>query len=167
VSLPPFEWVVAEHGPGLLRFCVSRAGPGAAEDVFQEAMLSALRAYPQLRDAEAVGPWLFSIAARKAIDAHRAASRSPVPVGDVEPLAGGAAPPASFDREVWVAVGRLPPKQRQAIGLRFLADLSHEEIGNAMGTSTEAARRNVFEGLRRLRRDGIDDLTSSPAAPSY
>jgi len=63
-------------------------------------------------------------------------------------------------------VGKLPPKQRQAIGLRFLADLSHAEIGVAMGTSTAAARRNVFEGLRRLRREGLGDLTSWPAAAS-
>ena len=52
---------------------------------------------------------------------------------------------------VWRLVGTLPDKQRSAVALRYLADLSHAEIGEVMATSTEAARRNVFEGLKRLR----------------
>jgi DNA-directed RNA polymerase specialized sigma24 family protein len=43
--------------------------------------------------------------------------------------------------------------------LRFLADASHAQIAQAMGISEEAARRNVHEGLKRLRteyRDGPD-----------
>jgi DNA-directed RNA polymerase specialized sigma24 family protein len=37
------------------------------------------------------------------------------------------------------------------VALRYLADLSHREIAAVMETSEEAARRNVFEGLRQLR----------------
>lgn len=171
--LPPFERIVDEHGPGLLRFCVSRAG-GGGEDVFQETMIAALRAYPDLREPEAAGPWLFAIASRKVIDAHRSAARAPRPIGDAEEVAGagGSVPPPTYDREVWVAVAALPPKQREAVGLRFIADLSHAEIGEAMGTSAEAARRNVFEGLRRLRAEGVIGqgepgyLTDRQAEPS-
>ncbi len=162
VTLPPFELVVEAHGPGLLRFCAGRVGPGRAEDVFQETMIAALRAYPALRDPDSVRPWLYAIAARKAIDAHRAAARSPLPVEDIDQLAGGEADAApGFEAEIWVKVKTLPDKQRQAVGLRFLADLSHGEIGAAMGTSEAASRRNVHEGLRRLRRDLGDDLTFS------
>jgi len=39
----------------------------------------------------------------------------------------------------------------QPVTLRYLADLSHGEIAEVMQTSEDAARRNVFEGLRRLR----------------
>ena len=52
---------------------------------------------------------------------------------------------------VWELVRSLPGKQRTAVALRYLADLSHGEIGEVMGTSEAAARRNVFEGLQRLR----------------
>ena len=44
-------------------------------------MISALRAYDTVRDPRAVKAWLFSIAARKAIDAHRATARAPIPAG--------------------------------------------------------------------------------------
>lgn len=148
--LPPFERVIDLHGPTVLRFCAARVGSERAEDCFQETMLSALRAYEGVRDADAIRSWLFSIAARKAIDIHRATASFPKPVEDLEPLADAHAAPALED-EIWARVRALPEKQRQALTLRYRADLSHREIAEVMQTSEPAARRNVFEGLRRLR----------------
>jgi DNA-directed RNA polymerase specialized sigma24 family protein len=48
-------------------------------------------------------------------------------------------------------VRALPAKQRQAVALRIVLDLPYAEVAAAMRTSTEAARRNVFEALRTLR----------------
>jgi RNA polymerase sigma factor (sigma-70 family) len=155
MMLPPFERVVALHGPAVLRFCAVRAGSAHAEDVFQETMIAALRAYEQVRDAEAIRSWLFAIAARKAVDGHRARAREPVPAGDAVE-ASLAAPPADAaarDDELWARVRALPEKQRQAVTLRYLGDLTHREIATVMETSEPAARRNVFEGLERLRKD--------------
>ena len=149
----PFERVVALHGPDLLRFCAARVGPDRAEDCFQETMLAALRAYGDVRDPGAVRAWLFSIAARKALDAHRAAAAAPRPVADLEAVGGSDVDGEPADAALWARVGALPDKQRHAVALRYLADLSHAEIAEAMGISEPAARRNVFEGLRRLRED--------------
>jgi RNA polymerase sigma factor (sigma-70 family) len=159
--LPPFTRVLDQHGPALLRFCASQSGTGAADDVFQETMIAALRAYDTVRDPAAVKAWLFSIAARKAIDDHRVTARSAIPIADPEPVGTVAPPP---DSDVWDDVKRLPEKQRQAVGLRFLGDLSHHEIGEAMQTSEAAARRNVFEGLKRLRTDLAPDPPTTPPA---
>jgi RNA polymerase sigma factor (sigma-70 family) len=153
-ALPPFEHVVEQHGPAVLRFCRAQAGRERAEDCFQETMLAALRAYGEVRDARAIRAWLFAIAARKAIDEHRGRARAPQPVADVEPLATPAArAPAPRDPALWAHVERLPAKQRQAVALRYLGGLSHREIAAIMATSDAAARRNVFEGLARLRRE--------------
>jgi RNA polymerase sigma factor (sigma-70 family) len=148
MRLPPFQEVVDRHGRDVYRVCVAAAGPAAADDCYQETMLAALAAYPKLRDPEAVRGWLLTIASRKAVDHFRVAARA-VPVA--EPDLGGAhdAPPP--DEELWARVRALPPKQRLAIAHRFVLDLSYREIGAAMGTSEEAARRNVYEGLSRLR----------------
>jgi RNA polymerase sigma factor (sigma-70 family) len=48
-------------------------------------------------------------------------------------------------------VAALPEKQRAAVTLRFVADLSHREIGAVLDCSDAAARRSVHEGLKRLR----------------
>jgi DNA-directed RNA polymerase specialized sigma24 family protein len=54
---------------------------------------------------------------------------------------------------VWEAVRKLPTKQRAAVLLRFAADLPYREVARAAGGTEEAARRNVADGLRALRKE--------------
>jgi RNA polymerase sigma factor (sigma-70 family) len=152
--LPPFERVLDLHGPAIFRFCVVRAGRQHAEDCFQETMIAALGNYERVRDPAAIRSWLFSIAVRKVIDHRRAHSRESAALRDLAALAPG----AHEDRELpagdlWGRVFALPEKQRQAITLRYLGDLTHREIAQVMQISEPAARRNVFEGLKQLRRE--------------
>jgi RNA polymerase sigma factor (sigma-70 family) len=53
--------------------------------------------------------------------------------------------------ELWRMVSALPPKQRSAVVLRYAADMSYRGIGEMLDSSEEAARRNVHEGLQKLR----------------
>jgi RNA polymerase sigma factor (sigma-70 family) len=148
--LPPFEQVLDRYGADVWRFAAAQAGPAHADDIFQETMLAALAAYPALRDPGAVKSWLFTIAARKAVDAARAKA------GQVDHQAEPAVPPAEPpDDELWARVRALPPKQREAVALRTILDLPYAEIATMMGTSVEAARRNVHEGLKTLRKEVI------------
>jgi RNA polymerase sigma factor (sigma-70 family) len=149
VTLPPFQAVLDEHGPAVLRLLRRLVGPTDAEDDWQETFIAALRAYPRLRPDSDVRAWLLTIAHRKAIDHHRARSRRPLPVGDPPEQPA----PSRPDRQpgIWRAVAALPPKQRAAVALRFACDLPHREIGAAIGISEAAARRNVYEGVKRLR----------------
>lgn len=151
-SLPPFERVLEEHGFAVLGFCVSQVGVQRGEDCFQETMLAALRAYEGLRDPSAVRSWLFSIAARKALDAHRAQAKAPEPTDDIG-AAAATEDPGGRDEVLWQQVRALPDKQRHAVTLRYRADLTYGEIACVMGISEAAARRNAFEGLNRLRRE--------------
>ena len=49
-------------------------------------------------------------------------------------------------------VSALPPKQRSAVVLRFATDMSYGRIAQEMlDCSEDAARRNVHEGLQKLR----------------
>jgi RNA polymerase sigma factor (sigma-70 family) len=87
---------------------------------------------------------VLTIAHRKAIDHHR--RRRTVPLEAVPESATRAA-----DGTIWSAVRQLPERQRAAVLLRFMGDLSHREIAGAIGCSEEAARRSLHEGLKRLR----------------
>jgi RNA polymerase sigma factor (sigma-70 family) len=151
VTLPPFQSLIDEHRDDLYRFLRASVGPHDADDCFQETFIAALRAYPRLKADSNLRGWLFTIAHRKALDSHRARGRRAIPLeqlpeGVGEPLLNGAPDP-----ELWGAVGDLPAKQRAAVLLRFAGDLAYREIGEATGTSEEAARRNVHEGLKKLR----------------
>jgi RNA polymerase sigma factor (sigma-70 family) len=148
VNLPPFQHLLDAHGADLHRFCVAQAGPDHGPDCFQETVISALRAYPDLRDGANLRGWLFTIAHRKVIDHHRATGRRPTPVGDVPDTES---PATVGDGDLWAAVAQLPDKQRGAIALRFLGDLPYAEIAVALDCSEAAARQNVRAGLASLR----------------
>jgi RNA polymerase sigma factor (sigma-70 family) len=149
MDLPPFQRLLEEHRVDVYRFLIAAVGPQEADDCFQETFLSALRAYPDLRDAANLRGWLFTIATRKALDHWRASKRRPVPVEELPEIAG----PEHADRdpELWRAVGTLPPLQRAAVIHRYVLDLPYADVALAIGTSEEAARANAYEGRRKLR----------------
>jgi DNA-directed RNA polymerase specialized sigma24 family protein len=79
-----------------------------------------------------------------------------VPVESVPDRA--AAPPAADpgiasddEPELWEAVRDLPPKQRTAVFCRTVLGMPYDELARLLESSEDAARRNVFEGLRTLR----------------
>ena len=159
VPLPPFQQLLDAHGRDIHRFLIASVGVTDADDCYQETWVAALRAYPSLRQASNLRAWLFTIAHRKAIDHVRARARRPAPVAEVAELVGAAAEPVGAlaagppSRDLWSAVAALPDKQRHAVALRFIADSAYAEIAAAMEISPEAARRNVHEGLKRLREE--------------
>jgi RNA polymerase sigma factor (sigma-70 family) len=149
MKLPPFQRLLEEHRTDVYRFLVASVGRQAADDCFQETFLSALRAYPRLRDASNLRGWLFTIATRKALDHWRGERRRPLPVEQLpDPVA---AEHPDGDPELWTAVGSLPPMQRAAVIHRYVLDLPYAEIADALGISEEAARANTYEGRRKLR----------------
>lgn len=156
MRLPPFQKLLDAHGRDVHRFLIATVGPIDADDVYQETWVAALRAYPELTDAANLKGWVFTIAHRKAIDHARARARRAVPVAEPADLPqapavdGVAAVP---DDGLWAAVAALPDKQRTAVALRFIADSAYAEIAAAMEISEPAARRNVHEGLKRLREE--------------
>jgi RNA polymerase sigma factor (sigma-70 family) len=148
-SPPPFQAFLDQHQATVMAFCRGMVGPDDADDCFQETFIAALRAYDRM-DGRNPRAWVLTIARRKAIDVHRARARRPEPRGEVpEQAAHDDVDPDPS--ELWVAVADLPPKQRAAVALRFAADLAYREVAEALGSSEEAARRSVHEGLKRLR----------------
>jgi RNA polymerase sigma factor (sigma-70 family) len=154
MPLPPFQVALDEHRDTVARFLVAWVGPQEAEDALQETLISALRAYPRLRAGSNVRAWMLTIARNKAMDSHRARVRQPVLVGEaIDTPDPAPAPPDGPDAELWEAVRGLPPKQRAAVTLRFVGDLSHAEIGTVLECSEAAARRSLHEGLNKLREE--------------
>jgi RNA polymerase sigma factor (sigma-70 family) len=153
VNLPPFQALLEEHRTDVYRFLMATAGPSEADDAFQETWMAALRAYPRLRRADNLRAWLFRIAQNKSIDAHRARGRRAVPVA-VVPEAASSAP--DDDPDLWARVRELPAKQRTAVYCRSVLAMPYDELAALLDSSEEAARRNVHEGLKRLREELTD-----------
>jgi RNA polymerase sigma factor (sigma-70 family) len=89
----------------------------------------------------------LTIAHNKAIDHLRRAKR------ERDPEADSAVDDRRVDDgEIWSAVAALPPRQRAAVALRFIGDLSHREIAAAIGCTEAASRQSLHDGLESLRR---------------
>jgi RNA polymerase sigma factor (sigma-70 family) len=147
--LPPFQRLLDEHAASVWRLCRALCPPDEAEDCFQETFVAALRNYGRLADDRNLRAWVMRIAQNKAMDVHRARRRRALPSAEVPERA--AASRDGYDPKLWDAVRDLPPKQRAAVAHRFVVDLTYRDIASVMGTTEEAARQNVREGLKKLR----------------
>ena len=147
----PFEEVVRDHGPVVLRVCRALLGPVDAQDAWSDTFVSALEAYPRLRPGSDVRAWLVTIAHHKAIDQLRRAARHAVPVGDPPETAVLDSVAHVDDNELRAAVQRLPFKQRAAVAHRYLADLAYADIAVLLDCSEAAARRSAADGIAALR----------------
>jgi RNA polymerase sigma-70 factor (ECF subfamily) len=127
----------------------------AAEDIAQEAFVSAVRALDTFDRSRPFGPWLHRIVVNRAIDWTRARSLRRE-VGD-EQLAVAAAPepraPDELGGETMSALASLAPDHRAVVVLRYVLDYSPGEIAELL----ELPRGTVNSRLRR----GLDALQES------
>jgi RNA polymerase sigma factor (sigma-70 family) len=153
VTVRPFEEIVVEHGPVVMRVCRALLGTGDADDAWSETFLSAMRAYPRLPADSNIRGWLVTIAHHKAIDQLRARQRRPAPRGELPEMATTERVDGTpVDVDLLAAVDALPFKRRCAVLYRYLADLSYAEIGQLLECSQAAARRNAADGIAGLRK---------------
>ncbi|WP_223695147.1 RNA polymerase sigma factor [Leifsonia poae] len=148
----PFEVVVAEHAQTVLRVCRVVVGLHDADDAWSETFLAALRAYPELPADANVEAWLVTIAHRKAVDIVRARQRHAIPVAEVPDRPSALGVPGADDRDLWEAVGALPPRQRQAVAYHYVVGLPYAEVAALLGGTVDAARRAAADGIKTLRR---------------
>ena len=148
----PFEEVVREHGPTVVRVCRAVLGQGPdAEDAWSETFLAALKAWPTLEEDTNIEAWLVRVATRKAIDVTRARARHALPVAEVPEKDTTNTDPVEGDQAVWDAVARLPLRQRQAITSHYIGGLSHAQTAELVGSSADAVRRAAAAGMKTLR----------------
>lgn len=156
VHLPPFQTLVDAHWRDVARLARALSGPDDGDDVAQQAWTQAYTAYPSLRSVTNLRGWLLTITHRCAMDAHRGRGRRAVPTDDETIARTGertvAGPEAGLvDEDLWGRVARLPERQREAVVLKYVGDLDHRAIAEALGTTPTMSRRLVSDGLKALR----------------
>ena len=145
------EQLFARHWPDAYRTALLIAHDrAAAEDIAQEAFLSALRALPRFDRSRPLRPWLHRIVVNRAIDFARARRlRAEVGVDAVPEVP--ARPAADIGMgSVGAALARLSPEHRAVVVMRYLLELTPGEIAAAL----DLPRGTVNSRLRR----GLDAL---------
>ncbi|RMF38747.1 MAG: RNA polymerase sigma factor [Alphaproteobacteria bacterium] len=128
-----------------------------AEDIAQEAMLRLWKIAPDWRSGEAkVSTWLYRVTSNLCTDRLRRARRQMVDLDQTaEPADDGPSVQARMEAGERVAalhqaIAALPERQRLAVQLRHLDEMSNIEIAEIMGTSVEAVESLLARARRAL-----------------
>ena len=129
---------------------------GAAEEITQDAFVGLHRAWGRLRDPDKAVAYLRQSVVNRSRSAlrHRTVvdrflrRQGPSPT---EPSAETHALAAERQAEMLAAVRTLPLRQREALVLRYYADLSEAQTADAMGISPGAVKSHTARGIAALR----------------
>src|SRR5512140_1123223 len=150
-----FTRIVARYHPDLLRIGFVVCGDvDVAEEAAQSAWVVAWRRLGDLRDSASLRPWLMSIAANEARQLTRSRRRRSVrEIAVLDPSTPPADATAADRIDLANALAMLEPRDRELLGLRYLAGLDSGEIGRVAGMSPTAVRSRLARARERLRKE--------------
>jgi len=154
-----FAGLVARYRDRLGRYAMRMLGNRAdAEDALQETFVRAYRSLGRCTEPERFGAWAFGILVNRCrtLGAQRA-RRERVQTSDDFALGRAADPDDPVQRQVLRdtierALGQLAPMLREAFLLKFVEELSYEEMATMTGASIPALKMRVSRGRSELRR---------------
>jgi RNA polymerase sigma-70 factor, ECF subfamily len=152
-----FEAIFDRHYQPVRAYLQRRAGIQAGEDLAAETFVQAFKARTRYDTSRAEAlPWLLGIGTnilRRHWRAERARlqawTREASSRRDEEP--GPEERAGELDPGLVEAVGRLRPGDRDALLLLVWAELSYQEVGEALGIPTGTVRSRIHRGRRMLR----------------
>jgi RNA polymerase sigma-70 factor (sigma-E family) len=144
------------HALGFVKLAVLMTGDQtAAEDIVQDAFLGLYRRWHSVREPDKVLSYIRSCVLNGCRTFHRVRYRRERIVFDPRPDADSAenlAVLGETNRAVLAAIRRLPPRQREAVVLRYYLDMTEDQTAQAMGVSRGAVKSATFRGLAALAR---------------
>lgn len=160
-SHPSFEQVVRAHAASVHRYCRALCSSNAAaDDLFQETFVAALRGYDGFRGEASVRTWLFTIARNKS---YRLGKKARILAEREEPLmelglaAGWSQPEperyieALEDRSrLQRSLDSLESHDRQVLVLRELEELTTKQTAQVLGIGESAVRVRLHRARLRF-----------------
>lgn len=151
VKRPSLTELYRTYSPGALRLAYLLTGERElAQDLVQDAFVRLFSRYRDLRDVDHFEAYLRRTVVNLSRDQHRRHSRERVHLSRVstkEPTLETRGPNDELRR----ALMELPERQRAAIALRYLEDLSEQQTADAMNTSVSAVKSLTQRGTQALR----------------
>lgn len=158
LSGPSFEEIFTRHETEIYRFALRLTrNPADADDLYQDVMLKAYRAFDRLPGDANHRAWLYRITWNTFLSEQRKRrhcvaldmrQHGGIPAAEVDHAAGLDA--CALLQEVAAFVDGLPAKQRLALVLRKYHGLDYDEIATMLDSSVGATRGNVHHALRKL-----------------
>jgi RNA polymerase sigma-70 factor (ECF subfamily) len=161
--------LIDRFGDGVFSGLVRLTGSSTvAEDLTQECFLAALQALRRMAPGALrqlrLGPWIWTIALNRLRNHARTGKRRPT----TAPLSVDVASAQSGPEDRVIAraelralmdsLDRLPAPMRTALVLRYIADLSFEEMSLVLQRRESTLRSDVHRGLRTLRQQWTKEV---------
>jgi RNA polymerase sigma-70 factor, ECF subfamily len=118
----------------------------AGVDLAHEAMLRAYRAWPSVGGMERPGAWVRRVLINLAIDRHRRARREETAAHHLTSTTAAAPDVDQF----WATVRLLPDRQRAAVALRYIDDMTVEQIAEVLDVSAGTVKTSLFRAHKTL-----------------
>ena len=143
-----YRWLA----PAVLGYLRAQRAPDP-EDLVGEVFLQVARDLPRFRgDDDALRRWVFTIAHNRLLDARRREGRRPPPAHGPLPDLASPAAPDPLDPELVAALSTLTPEQREVVVLRFVGDLSLEDVARITRRKVGAVKALQHRALEMLAR---------------
>ncbi len=144
-------WYARAHGPVVRALLVASGDREVAGDVVAEAFSRAFEQWDRVQHLENPTGWVYRVSVnllrrrwtRARLEQHLLLRRRPT----------GQAAEIDVVPELWAAIAALPLRQRTAVALRYVADLSERDVAEAMGIAEGTASAALVAARRRLASD--------------
>lgn len=143
-------WYQEQHPRVLAALTVASGSSDVAAEATDEAFVRAYERWERVRKMRSPGGWLYRVALNVMKRQHRrrAIERELLRRNRSQ----DSAPPPAVDPDLWAAVRELPQRQRTAVALRYVVDLTEAEVAKTMGVSRGAASASLTAARRHLGR---------------
>ncbi|HYV15717.1 MAG TPA: RNA polymerase sigma factor, partial [Conexibacter sp.] len=163
-----FAAIVERYRRPLLAFARGGAPEGRAEDVVQQALMSAWAALAAGAEVAHLSGWLHQIVRHEGMRMGQREGRQAVELLDPGLIVGGAAAEAQVEqklhlRETIAGIAQLPAHQREALVQTAVEGRSRSEVATRMGMS-EGAVRQLVHRARSTLRTAVTAITPFPVA---
>jgi RNA polymerase sigma-70 factor, ECF subfamily len=160
-----FSLLVQRHQGAIYSLCYRMTGdPQEAEDLAQEAFLRLYRSVGGFRPGTRLRPWFHRIAVNVCLDALRKRREATVPIDRLlemesqprtasrEEMPEEAYLGREIRAEVQQSLLSLPADYRAPLVLRYLEDLSYQEIAEVLGVPVSTVETRLFRAKKMLAR---------------
>ncbi len=141
------RWYRREHSRVLASMVVVTGNLDEAREVVDHAFAYALERWERVSRMDSPTGWTHAVAVNRARRRGRRSRRERELWSENLTRQVTA---VGVSLEVWDAVGRLPRREREAIALRYLADLTEAETANAMGIAPGTVARTLHDARQKL-----------------
>ncbi|HVF31304.1 MAG TPA: sigma-70 family RNA polymerase sigma factor [Pyrinomonadaceae bacterium] len=142
-----FDEIYRMFAPLIHGVVLARVPQDEVQDIVQDVFLMAYNNIHTLRDKNAVGAWMLTIARNRSAEFYRRSRPTEELTDDIR----GRSQPHAEAHEILSAIRSLPDTYRETLVLRLVEGMSGIEIAERTGMKPESVRVNLHRGMELLR----------------